>query len=91
MAVVSFIPVNSYEQSIVDEAVRTGINLMGGIRQFVKPEEKILLKPNMLTGALPQKAITTHPAVFAAVARVLKEAGCTQLTYGDSPDRKSVV
>ncbi len=85
MAVVSFIPVNSYDQHIVDEAVKTGINLLGGIRQFVQPEEKILLKPNMLTGALPQKAITTHPAVFAAVARVLQEAGCTQLTYGDSP------
>ena len=85
MAVVSFVPVNSYEQSVVDEAVKTGISLLGGISQFVQPEEKILLKPNMLTGALPQKAITTHPAVFAAVARVLQEAGCTQLTYGDSP------
>lgn len=85
MAVVSFVPVNSYEQSVVDEAVKTGISLLGGISQFVRPEEKILLKPNLLTGALPQKAITTHPAVFAAVAKVLQEAGCSQLTYGDSP------
>ena len=64
---VALVPVSSYEQAEVDAAVRAGIELLGGIGAFVKPEEKILLKPNLLSGALPQKAITTHPAVFSAV------------------------
>lgn len=82
---VALVPVSSYEQAEVDAAVRTGIELLGGIGAFVKPEEKILLKPNLLSGALPQKAITTHPAVFSAVAGLLREAGYRHIRYGDSP------
>ena len=85
MTKVALVPVNTYEQSAVDNAVRTGIDLLGGIGRFVQPQEKILLKPNMLSGALPQKAITTHPAVFTAVAKLLQEYGYTHLSYGDSP------
>ena len=82
---VALVPADSYEQEKVDAAVREGIGLLGGIGRFVKPEEKILLKPNLLSGALPQKAITTHPAVFSAAARLLREAGYAHLSYGDSP------
>ncbi len=82
---VALIPCDSYNEEQVYEAVRTGLELLGGIGQFVKPEEKILLKPNLLSKMLPQKAVTTHPAVFGAVARLLKEAGYADLSYGDSP------
>ena len=82
---VALIPLCTYDQAAVDAAVRQGILLLGGIGQFVKPEEKILLKPNLLARALPQKAITTHPAVFGAVCRLLREEGYAHLSYGDSP------
>ena len=85
MSTVALVPVSSYDQAEVDAAVRTGVELLGGIGAFVKKEEKILLKPNLLSGALPQKAITTHPAVFSAVCRLLREAGYAHLSYGDSP------
>ena len=83
--VVVLVPLDTYDQPQVDEAVRQGLELLGGVTQFVRPEEKILLKPNLLARALPQKAITTHPAVFSAVCRALTEAGCRHLSYGDSP------
>ena len=83
--IVVLIPLGSYEQPLVDAAVREGFELLGGVEKFVHPEEKILLKPNLLARALPQKAITTHPAVFSAVCRALSEAGCKHLSYGDSP------
>ena len=86
---VALVPAGTYEQAEVDEAVRRGIELLGGTGQFVKPEEKILLKPNLLTGAAPEKAVTTHPAVFSAVARLLREYGCEHLSYGDSPGPSS--
>ena len=82
---VALIPLSTYDQPAVDAAVREGIALLGGIGQFVKPEEKIVLKPNLLARALPQKAITTHPAVFSAVCRLLREEGYQHLSYGDSP------
>ena len=42
------------------------------------------MKPNILTGVAPEAAVTTHPSVFAAVARILIESGA-QVSYGDSP------
>jgi len=44
----------------------------------------VLLKPNLLVGSSPTASVTTHPAVFAAVARHLAAAGA-DLSYGDSP------
>lgn len=82
---VALVPLNTYDQPLVDAAVRQGVELLGGLRPFVKPEEKIVLKPNLLARALPQKAITTHPAVFSAVCKLLREEGYAHLSYGDSP------
>ena len=82
---VALIPIATYDQAAVDTAVLQGVDLLGGIARFVQPEERILLKPNLLSRALPQKAITTHPAVFSAVCHLLRESGYTHLSYGDSP------
>ena len=61
---VALVPCVSYDMDRVLPAVREGLALLGGVAAFVRPEEKILLKPNLLSRALPQRAITTHPAVF---------------------------
>ncbi len=84
-SVVVLMPLDTYDQPIVDAAVHAGLNLLGGMRQFAQPEEKVLLKPNLLSRALPQKAITTHPAVFSAVCKALREEGFANVKYGDSP------
>lgn len=84
-SIVALVPCASYDQDAVNEAVQQGVTLLGGIQQFVAPEEKILLKPNLLGKALPQMAVTTHPAVFSAVAKLLREAGYEHVSYGDSP------
>jgi uncharacterized protein (DUF362 family)/NAD-dependent dihydropyrimidine dehydrogenase PreA subunit len=42
---------------------------------FVRPGERIALKPNLLFGVAPERAITTHPAVVAAVVAEVREAG----------------
>ncbi|HNX92839.1 MAG TPA: DUF362 domain-containing protein, partial [Syntrophomonas sp.] len=41
-------------------------------------------KPNLLSADPPEKCVTTHPAVFRAIAEALQNAG-VHLTYGDSP------
>jgi uncharacterized protein (DUF362 family)/Pyruvate/2-oxoacid:ferredoxin oxidoreductase delta subunit len=64
--------------------VRRGIDLIGGISSILKNGKEVLLKPNLLAGDPPEKAVTTHPAVFKAVAEIFKEAGA-RLYYGDSP------
>ena len=42
---------------------------------FVSPGEKVLLKPNLLGPFPPDAAVTTHPAVVEAAARLVLEAG----------------
>lgn len=82
---VVLIPIDTYDQAAVDAAVARGVALLGGMEQFIRREEKVLLKPNLLARSLPQKAITTHPAVFSAVCRLLREEGYQHVCYGDSP------
>ncbi|HVI39332.1 MAG TPA: DUF362 domain-containing protein [Anaerovoracaceae bacterium] len=82
---VAVIPCKGYDDKVVYEAIERGIALLGGWESFVKQDEKILLKPNLLNRADPNKAVTTHPAVFEAVARNLRDKGFHRLSYGDSP------
>ena len=44
---VSLVRCESYNYDNVLEAVRKGIDLLGGIAAFIKPGEKILLKPDL--------------------------------------------
>ncbi len=44
----------------------------------------VLLKVNLLTGAGPKKAVTTHPAVVEAAVRYFQGHGC-KVSVGDSP------
>ena len=66
------------------EAVRSGIELLGGAQRFCQAGEQILLKPNVLVGGRAANAISAHPEVLRAVARVLKPTGA-RLSCGDSP------
>lgn len=81
---VALVRCETYEQISVLEAVKKGISLIGGVSQFVKKDEKILLKPNVLVGDSPEKCVGPHPSVFKAVANVFDGAGA-DLSYGDSP------
>ena len=54
--------------------------------QIENPEGKsILLKPNILSDAAPEKCITTHPVVLKALIRYLRERGARKILVGDSP------
>ncbi|MBE0635563.1 DUF362 domain-containing protein [Candidatus Bipolaricaulota bacterium] len=75
---------SSYDEADVQEAVDRGLALLGGAKSFVVPGERILLKPNLLLGRTPERAVTTHPSVFRAVAHSLQQAGVA-ISYGDSP------
>jgi uncharacterized protein (DUF362 family)/NAD-dependent dihydropyrimidine dehydrogenase PreA subunit len=83
-SLVAVIRCEDYDYLSVKRAVERGIELIGGCQELIQPGEKILLKPNLLAPDPPEKCVTTHPAVFKAVAEVLLTAGAL-LSYGDSP------
>lgn len=82
---VAVIPCDSYDPGMVSAAIEKGIALLGGWERFVHKEEKLLLKPNLLNRAEVDKAVTTHPSVFEAVAKELRNNGYERVWYGDSP------
>ena len=81
---VALVRCETYTDETVAAAVERGLDLLGGMRQFIHPGEKILLKPNVLVGDTPEKLVGPHPSVFKAVARQA-QAVTGQLSYGDSP------
>ena len=74
-SVVAVVPCDTYDEEKVYGALRKGVELLGGIGAFVKPEERILVKPNFLLAADADKAATTHPAVMRGMFRLLQEEG----------------
>lgn len=72
----------SYDE--VDGQMTALFNLMGGIGQFARPGERIVLKVNLLRKAKPEEAVCTHPAVAAAVAAMVKNEGASAV-IADSP------
>ncbi len=83
-SVVALVRCPSYEAADVDGAVDRGVELLGGIERFAALGESLVLKPNLLVARDAERAVTTHPSVFRAVARRFVEAGA-EVSYGDSP------
>lgn len=73
-----------YGEQQVLEAITASIDLLGGINAFVRPGERILIKPNLLAGKPPEAAVTTHPAVVKALIELVTGAGAVAIV-GDSP------
>lgn len=84
MSKVALIRCESYDYDEVKKAVIRGLELIGGAGKFVKSGQKVILKPNLLVGELPEKCVNTHHTIFRAVAEIFKETGI-RLSYGDSP------
>jgi uncharacterized protein (DUF362 family)/Pyruvate/2-oxoacid:ferredoxin oxidoreductase delta subunit len=68
----------------VFSAVRRAIDAIGGLKEYIKPGSRVLVKPNLLVAREPEAGITTHPAVVRAVVRLLKEMNC-RVFLGDGP------
>jgi uncharacterized protein (DUF362 family)/NAD-dependent dihydropyrimidine dehydrogenase PreA subunit len=81
---VAIVRCESYEEAKVYDAVKRGLELLGGIDLFIKQDDYVLLKVNNLAGAKPERAITTHPSILNAMIRLTLEK-TKNITYGDSP------
>ena len=64
-------------------AVRSAIGLLGGMKRFIKPGNRVLIKPNMSFPNPPEWATTTHPEVVRELALMCKEAGAKKVMIVD--------
>src|SRR4030043_601974 len=81
---VSIVKCQNYDEEKVLSALRQSIDLIGGIQNFVKKGSRVLLKPNLLYGKNPEKAVTPHPSVVRGMIQIVREAGGVPC-IGDSP------
>ena len=76
--------VDSYSPALVQAGLLRLLEPLGGMATFVKPGERVLIKPNMLSAKPPEAAVTTHPELLRAVIGLVQQAGGIALV-GDSP------
>ncbi|MBE0500873.1 MAG: DUF362 domain-containing protein [Desulfuromonadales bacterium] len=81
---VSICAAADYRPATIKKRLRQLLEPFGGIEAFVKPGERVLLKPNLLSGKPPELAVTTHPEIVRGVIELVQMAGATALV-GDSP------
>jgi len=85
---VSLIRASSYDSCSLDLALDNLLQPLGGMAAIVKPGDRVLLKPNLLTGSRLGKECITRPEIVAAVARMVKSVGGHPF-LGDSPTFKT--
>lgn len=71
---VAFATASAYSKDEVECAVESLFAHMSCAKE-IKPETKILLKPNLLAKHPPEHAVTTHPEVLRAVIRACVKRG----------------
>lgn len=84
----------SFAQQIPDLVVAHGsdpakiahaaVEALGGMKRFVKPGNKVVIKPNMSFGSGPEAGSNTHPAIVGELARMCVEAGATKVSVPDN-------
>jgi uncharacterized protein (DUF362 family)/Pyruvate/2-oxoacid:ferredoxin oxidoreductase delta subunit len=87
---VSIVKCQDYDEEEVLAALRQSIDLIGGIQTFVRKGNHVLLKPNLLYGKSPEKAVTTHPSILRGMIQIVREAGGIPF-IGDSPSVGSLM
>ncbi|MBI4579737.1 MAG: DUF362 domain-containing protein [Planctomycetes bacterium] len=74
----------SYEPSVVEAAVGAAVEALGGWGAFVRPGDRVLVKPNCISATPADQHAQTHPAVILEVCRQLLDFGARPFV-GDSP------
>ena len=83
MTEVSIVRCAEYTQDECTRALTQVLEPLGGL-SWVRSGMKIVIKANLVSAMKPEKAATTHPALLAALTRLLIARGASVI-IGDSP------
>jgi uncharacterized protein (DUF362 family) len=62
---------------------RAAVDALGGIKLFVKPGQRVVIKPNMSFASKPGRAANTSPEIVREVALMCAEAGASRIAVLD--------
>lgn len=69
-------------------ATRAAVDLLGGMGRFVKPGQRVVIKPNMSFAGGPEDATDTHPDVVRELVALCKQAGADRIRVLDHTLRR---
>ncbi|MDC7222173.1 MAG: DUF362 domain-containing protein [Spirochaetales bacterium] len=79
---VALLKCESYEQGEIDRQ----LSRLTELTDFPDVKGKrVLLKPNLLSGSTPDRAVTTHPEVLRGAIKLMQNQGAASVVVGDSP------
>ena len=64
--------------------VRKAVEMLGGIGQFVKKGDVVVVKPNIGWDRVPEQAATTNPEVVAEIVNLCLKAGASKVKVFDN-------
>lgn len=65
------------------EMFEAGIAALGGMKTFVKPNQTVLVKPNIGWDATPERAANTNPELVGRIVKLCLEAGAKKVMVFD--------
>lgn len=65
-------------------ATRAAVELLGGMQRFVKPGNRVIIKPNMSFARPPAAGTNTSPEVVRELAIMCREAGAASVLIPDN-------
>lgn len=74
MTTVSLLKCDDYESSMLESVIREGLAGIG-LDPGMFRGKRVVLKPNLLSASPAESAVVTHPEVFRAALRIVKEGG----------------
>lgn len=79
---VSIVKCDTYAEAAAK--VHSALSALGGIEAFVKPGDKVVIKPNLVSRKNPAESVTTHPEILRAVIAEVHNAGGS-IVIAESP------
>jgi len=73
-----------YDYSKIKQVLENQFNSVIGSADFFR-DKNVVLKPNLLMKASPDKSVTTHPVVMEAVIDIIKSYGPRSVKIAESP------
>jgi uncharacterized protein (DUF362 family) len=66
-----------------DKMFRKGIEALGGMKAFIKPRQKVIIKPNASFDLAPEFAANTNPVLMGEIVRQALAAGAAEVNVFD--------
>ncbi len=84
-------PVVAVSKGKPEEIVKKAVDALGGMKKFVTPASRVVIKANMGFPNPPEWSTTTHPGVVKAVAQLCLDAGAQRVILIDHPLRDAEI